>query len=90
MNLEKTEARIRRKLTNAFAPILLEIVDESAKHVGHAGHRTGGETHFRVKIVSKKFAGLAKVAAHRLVYEVLADDMVEGGIHALALETADK
>ncbi|MGB9152809.1 MAG: BolA family protein, partial [Alphaproteobacteria bacterium] len=53
---------------------------------GHAGHRTGGETHFRVKIISPAFKGLTKLASHRAVYAVLADDMKEGGIHALALD----
>ena len=87
MNLEKTAEIMRRKLTDAFTPILLEIVDESAKHAGHAGARPGGETHFRVKIISAAFAGMSKVARHRAVYAALADQMQKGGIHALALET---
>jgi len=90
MNLENTAERILRKLTASFAPILLEIEDESALHDGHAGHRTGGQTHFRVKIVSPAFKGMSRVAAHRAIYEVLADDMKEGGIHALALDVAEK
>ena len=86
MNQETVATLIRRKLTSAFAPILLEIEDELARHAGHAGHRTGGETHFRVKIISPAFKGLTKLASHRAVYAVLADDMKEGGIHALALD----
>jgi len=87
INPENTAARIRRKLTAAFTPILLEIVDESASHAGHIGNPGGdSETHFRVKIISTVFAGQNKVARHRAVYAVLADDMKEGGIHALALD----
>jgi BolA protein len=86
MNSETTSSRLRHKLTEAFAPILLEIEDESARHQGHAGHRPGGETHFRVKIVSPSFKGLTKVASHRAIYEALAEEMREGGIHALALD----
>jgi len=87
MNQETVEKRIRRKLNEAFSPILLEIEDESAQHHGHTGHRPGGESHFRIKIVSATFKGLTKIASHRAIYAVLADDMKEGGIHALALET---
>jgi BolA protein len=88
MNLETTADRMRRKLTAAFAPVHLEIDDESGRHIGHAGHRPGRQTHFHVKIISDAFAGLTKLACHRAVYAVLADDMQEGGIHALALEAA--
>lgn len=88
MNSENAAARIRRKLTEAFAPILLEIEDLSAQHIGHAGYREGGETHFRVKIVSPTFKGLTKIEGHRAVYAVLADDMKEGGIHALVLDVS--
>ncbi len=89
INPENIAARMRRKLTAAFAPIVLEIVDESALHAGHAGNPGSvGETHFRVKIISAAFAGQNKVARHRAVYGVLANDMQEGGIHALALDLA--
>ena len=87
MNHENTIDRMRRKLTAAFQPILLEIHDESAHHAGHTGARAGGETHFRVKITSPAFTGMSRVAQHRAIYAALADDMQEGGIHALALET---
>jgi BolA family transcriptional regulator, general stress-responsive regulator len=87
MKEENTATRIHKKLTEAFKPILLEIEDESRKHAGHAGHRPSGETHFRVKIVSTSFTSLTKVAQHRAVYDVLSEDMKEGGIHALALQT---
>ena len=86
MNSETTAARIHRKLTAAFSPIILEIIDESAKHAGHAASRPSGETHFRIKMSSVAFADLSPVARHRAVYQVLAEDMEEGGIHALALD----
>jgi BolA protein len=86
MNLEKTADRLRRKLSAQFTPIQLEISDESARHVGHAGYRERGETHFHVAIVSVAFAGQSKVARHRAVYAVLAEEMQEDGIHALALD----
>lgn len=78
------------KLTAQFAPLRLEIVDNSARHAGHAGHPggagQGGETHFTVTVVSAVFAGMGRVARQRLVYETLADEL-KGGVHALALTT---
>lgn len=76
--------RIRDRLTEAFAPVRLDIVDESARHAGHAGSRPGGETHFRVTIVSAAFAGQNRVARQRAVYGVLADELANQ-IHALSL-----
>ena len=90
MNSETATTRIQRKLTAAFAPILLEIEDESAQHAGHTGHRPGGETHFRIKIISDAFKGLTKLASHRAVYAVLAEEVREGGIHALALDIKEE
>jgi BolA protein len=77
---------IRRKLTEALAPERLEIVDESHRHLGHAGARAEGESHFRVVIVSARFEGLSRVARQRLVYAALADEL-RTDIHALALTT---
>jgi BolA protein len=81
---------MRRKLNERFAPARLEITDDSARHIGHAGHPggagRGGETHFSVVIVSAAFAGLGRVARQRLVYETLAAELA-GGVHALALTT---
>jgi BolA protein len=81
---------MRHKLNERFAPTRLEIVDDSARHVGHAGHPggagQGGETHFTVTIVSAVFAGMGRVARQRLVYQTLADEL-KGGVHALALTT---
>jgi BolA protein len=75
---------IRAKLEAAFAPSHLDIRDESDRHVGHAGHREGGETHFRVAIVSKSFDGVSRVERHRRVHDVL-DAELKGRVHALAL-----
>jgi BolA protein len=82
----KVASSLRTKLMNAFAPVSLDIEDESARHAGHAGARPGGETHFRVRIVSPAFAGLSRVERQRKVYQALADD-IAGGVHALALTT---
>lgn len=79
-----------KKLTERFAPTRLEIVDDSARHTGHAGNPghagQGGETHFNVTIVSAVFTGLGRVARQRLVYEALAAEL-KSGVHALALTT---
>ncbi len=80
------QASIRRKLGCALGPLRLDIVDESAQHAGHAGARPGGETHFRVEIVSPRFAGLSRIARQRLVHAILAEDL-KTNIHALALKT---
>ncbi len=80
-----TADRITRRLTEAFAPTDLKVVDESHLHKGHAGHRPGGESHFRVKIAAAAFAGKTRLATHRMVYDVLADE-IAGGVHALAIE----
>ena len=77
---------MRRKLTERLAPMRLDIIDDSARHAGHAGAQLGGETHFDVTIVSDAFAGIGRVARQRLVYETLADELA-GGVHALALRT---
>ena len=83
MNVADT---IRRKLSEAFAPVELSIKDDSSRHEGHAGARPGGETHFTVKIVSPAFAGLSRVERQRQVYAVLADEL-KSQVHALALTT---
>ncbi len=88
MNYETVAVRIHRKLTAAFTPTLLEIKDESAKHAGHSGSRPSGETHFHIRMISTALAGMPPVARHRAVYQVLSDEMQEGGIHALALDVS--
>jgi BolA protein len=77
--------RIRARLTEAFRPASLDVVDESELHKGHAGHRPEGESHFRVRIAADAFRGKSRVAAHRMVYDALADEIARG-VHALAIE----
>ena len=77
---------IEKKLAEGLKPRRLSIVDESHKHAGHAGARAGGESHFRVEVVSAAFTGLTRVARQRLVYGLLAEEL-KGPIHALALST---
>ena len=82
----KVATAIDSKLRAAFEPARLAIEDESSKHHGHAGWREGGETHFRVEIVSQAFEGKTRVARQRLVYAALKDEL-DAGLHALAMET---
>ena len=84
-----TAEALRQRLAERLAPSRLEVLDESAAHLGHAGQDgTGAGTHFRVRIASPLFEGRPKVARHRLVYDALRDYMDrERGIHALAIET---
>jgi BolA protein len=79
-------ARMRSKLEAALSPSSLVIEDESAKHAGHAGAREGGETHFRIRIVSESFAGLNRVQRQRKVYAIVAEELAER-VHALGLVT---
>ena len=79
-----TRDTITEKLTEAFKPQSLRVEDESHKHEGHAGHRPGGETHFRVYIVSEAFRGKSRIDRHRMINTALAREL-DGGVHALAL-----
>lgn len=83
----RTADLISRKLTEAFAPQSLDVVDESHRHEGHAGHRPGGQTHFRVYIVSDAFKGKTRLERHRMINVSLAGELA-GGIHALAIHAA--
>ena len=74
---------MRRRL-GALAPERLELVDESARHAGHAGAAPGGNTHWRLTIVSAAFSGKSTVARHRMVYAALGD-LMQNPIHALAI-----
>lgn len=76
--------RITRKLTEAFAPQDLKVIDESHQHQGHGGWREGGETHFRVNIVSEAFSGKSRLERHRLVNAALAQELADR-VHALAI-----
>ncbi|MFC4350532.1 BolA family protein [Fodinicurvata halophila] len=77
---------IEEKLREALAPQRLEVADDSHKHEGHAGWRPGGETHFRVEVVSEVFEGMSRVARQRRVYEILSEELAES-VHALQLRT---
>lgn len=79
---------IVRKLTEAFAPKSLEVIDNSHRHEGHAGHRPGGETHFSVHIVSDAFKGKSLVDRHRMINAVLREELATT-IHALAIDAKD-
>jgi len=86
--------RIRAILTARFTPEQLEIEDESAKHAGHAhrtGAPTGGETHYRLLMVSNAFAGQSRITRSRAVHEALETEF-KTGLHAisLALKTPDE
>ena len=76
---------IAAKLTQIFEPIFLEVRDESDQHAGHSGARPGGETHFRVRIATRHFDGLSRVAQHRAVNQAL-DAELRDRVHALAIE----
>ncbi|MCS6987315.1 MAG: BolA family transcriptional regulator [Sphingomonadaceae bacterium] len=78
------EAELVRRLTASFAPIELEIENESHRHAGHAGDDGSGETHFRVHLTSPNFVGLSRLERQRRVHAVLAD-LLATRIHALAL-----
>jgi BolA protein len=75
---------IRARLEAEFRPTLLDVVDESERHRGHAGWREGGQTHFRVSIAAPAFAPMSRIERHRAVHAALGRDLV-GRIHALAL-----
>ena len=79
------EATIRAKLTKALAPERLDVVNESHLHAGHRDAPGTGESHFRVVVVSAAVAGKSRLTRHRLVNEVLADELA-GKVHALALD----
>lgn len=83
MNVAET---IRSKLNDGLSPVSLAIEDESAQHAGHAGARPGGESHFRVTIVSAAFTGRSRIERQRTVYGILADELA-GPVHALSLTT---
>ena len=80
----KVKYEIEKILQEKFSPVSLEITDESHLHQGHAGWREGGESHFRVDIVSAQFGGLTRIQRHRAINEALAELLVTQ-IHALAI-----
>jgi BolA family transcriptional regulator, general stress-responsive regulator len=87
MALGPLGTNIKDKLTRAFQPQLLDVIDESHLHAGHAGSHPDGESHFRVKIVSQAFAGKSRVDTHRMVNAALADEL-KSRLHALAIQAS--
>jgi BolA protein len=82
-----TRERIAETLARAFEPVRLDVVDESDRHAGHAGSRPGGETHFRVHIVSDAFRGKSRIERHRMINAALSAELA-GGVHALAIHAS--
>jgi BolA family transcriptional regulator, general stress-responsive regulator len=79
---ESQLVQLRSAIEHALAPISLEIIDDSAKHAGHAGAREGG--HFRIVVVARGFAGRSQLERHRLVYAAVAP-LMGRGVHALSI-----
>ncbi len=79
------EDEIREKLHLAFAPVALEVINDSHRHAGHASSPGTGMSHFTVRVVSEAFAGKSRVERHRLVNAALAEELA-GRIHALAIQ----
>ena len=77
---ETVIVQLRAALEQALTPRSLEIIDDSARHAGHAGARSGG--HFRVTLVAEAFRGRSLLERHRLVYEAVAP-LMQSGVHAL-------
>ena len=82
-----TRDRITEKLSAAFTPERLDVQDKFHLHAGHAGSRPGGETHYRVHIVSTAFQGKSRIERHRMVNTALAQELA-GSVHALAIHAA--
>jgi BolA protein len=76
---------IQDKLSKALAPSRLDLVDDSARHSGHAGAGTAGESHFNLLVESAAFVGLGPVARQRLVMQILAEELA-GPVHALSIK----
>ncbi len=79
--------KISVKLSAAFAPLEIDVIDESSQHHGHGGARPDGESHFRVRIVAEAFRSKSRVERHRMINTALAEELKER-VHALAIEAA--
>jgi BolA protein len=79
------QSRITETLTRRFAPMALEVADDSARHAGHAGAQEGGETHFNVRMAAATFEGMNRVMRARAVNDALAGEFA-AGLHALSLK----
>ena len=78
---------LESRLLEAFSPDVLRVIDESGQHIGHSGWREGGETHFRIEIVSPAFAGRSRLQRHRMVNDVV-KEAFERDLHALAIKAS--
>ena len=78
---------MREKLLAAFAPVNLEVIDDSDSHGGHSGAREGGESHFTVKITAEGFRGVGRLQRQRQVYAALKDELA-GPVHALSVQAS--
>ena len=87
MTLGPVGQQIMQKLTDAFAPAELNVIDESHKHAGHAGARPEGETHFRVEIVAEAFGGKSLIERHRMINQTLAAELADR-VHALSISAS--
>jgi BolA family transcriptional regulator, general stress-responsive regulator len=83
----RTADIITDKLTEAFTPESLKVEDESHQHAGHSGHREGGQTHFRVYIVSDAFKNKTRIERHRMINGILSAELASG-VHALAIHAS--
>ena len=81
----RIKEQIINQITEMLQPEFLEIVDQSDKHKGHSGWREGGETHFHIKVISKKFQNLSRIQRHQLVYKSLSPEPMNT-IHALSMD----
>jgi len=79
--------RIHHSLSKSFAPSVLEVIDDSHKHAGHAGAQPEGETHYTVRIVSSAFEGFSRVAMQRAIMDALKDEF-DAGLHALSIKAS--
>jgi BolA protein len=80
------EDRIKAKLTEALKPVALEVENQSHLHAGHAGDDGSGESHFHLMVVSLAFEGTSRVERHRMIFDILKDEMT--AIHALAIKAS--
>jgi len=85
--LGKVQDEIERRLRARFHPSRLAVIDDSDRHIGHAGHDPRGESHFTVEIIAEAFAGMSKVQCHRAINHALAD-LLEDRVHALVIRAA--
>jgi BolA family transcriptional regulator, general stress-responsive regulator len=87
MDLGPVGRTLEEKLKAAFSPLALSVIDESHQHAGHSGAHVNGESHFRVKIMAEAFRGVSRVNQHRMINQLLAEEL-KFRVHALALETS--